>query len=515
MFAASSTQFDFKPKSVDADLGKCAFLITHAQALPNGYYKICAESLNLQNSGIWTLTSKGTTIYVSSSSEKSFCINTSVLQGIFTLTFEVDGQICFQSYNLPIVDTDCPLFPFGPMGICDGFEVVRVGGDLKNSLFHYPAGAVKGSVHRPFSDPDGLMVHSPWVTSVPDKLCVETYVPEDPGNDQWYDNVSVSNRYAAIVSDTVYADSLTAAEYGHLRQCIYKAIKENPAWLSASVVLDDFYTEEQSSFIGQSIMISDSLEGFEYRVAQQQNILQPYQDSIQALQAEADGLNELLYISADLDSITMILTMLQNIDSCMMQLNHQAEVLSTAFQMYNDTILSQIKTLNNSLSVLSDYEAWEKEMTKLKIKMLMGLAFTSSDSLLVREVASACYKDGGRAVYMARNISNSYLKEYYTDAGCEYAGIEERESGSSSTTAVIWPNPASYKVSISLEESDAAQDAEVRIYNTFGRLVYVQGFDGKAKNKLELSVNELTAGMYFVEIKSGNNSTKAKLIVIH
>ncbi|MCC6688068.1 MAG: T9SS type A sorting domain-containing protein [Saprospiraceae bacterium] len=397
----------------------------------------------------------------------------------------------------------------------EGIEVAHKVGIITNSQFHYPFGAVKGSVHRPFSDPDGLMVHSPWVTSVPDKLCVETYVPEDPGNDQWYDNVSVSNRYAAIVSDTAYAASLTAAEYGHLRQSIYRVIKENPAWLSASVVLDDFYTEEQSSFIGQSIMISDSLEGFEYRIAQQQDILQPYQDSIQILQAEADLLNELLDITADSDSINMILTMLQNIDSSMKQLSHQAEVLSTAFQMYNDTTLGQIKTLNNSLSVLSDYEAWEKEMTKLKIKLLKDLAFTSSDTLLVREVASACYKDGGRAVYMARNISNSYLKEYYTDAGCGYAEIEERDSGSSSTTAVIWPNPASDKVSISLEESDAAQDAEVRIYNTFGRLVYVQGFDRNAKNKLEVSLNELTPGMYFVELKRGNHNTKAKLIVIH
>ncbi|HNZ42781.1 MAG TPA: S8/S53 family peptidase [Bacteroidales bacterium] len=84
-----------------------------------------------------------------------------------------------------------------------------------------------------------------------------------------------------------------------------------------------------------------------------------------------------------------------------------------------------------------------------------------------------------------------------------YAGISEPEGDTEQV--LVWPNPA--KEVVYLMNETATGPMTVNIYNTFGRLVASQTI---TQNRL--NVGHLSAGIYFLEIISKNNSSMVKLV---
>ena len=82
-------------------------------------------------------------------------------------------------------------------------------------------------------------------------------------------------------------------------------------------------------------------------------------------------------------------------------------------------------------------------------------------------------------------------------------GIDEF---SMSNTVVVYPNPASSRITI---ESESIID-EVRIYNNMGQLVYSGQFDN---SQIMVNTSTFITGMYIVQVRSGEAVEVRKLII--
>jgi hypothetical protein len=77
----------------------------------------------------------------------------------------------------------------------------------------------------------------------------------------------------------------------------------------------------------------------------------------------------------------------------------------------------------------------------------------------------------------------------------------------------IYPNPAHSNATISVDLKEKGK-VSVNVYNTVGQLVSSSAFDGQfGVNKTDLSLENLSAGLYIVNVKVGNTVSTKKLIV--
>lgn len=77
----------------------------------------------------------------------------------------------------------------------------------------------------------------------------------------------------------------------------------------------------------------------------------------------------------------------------------------------------------------------------------------------------------------------------------------------------LFPNPASDATVLKVS-SLKAMDAKVVVYNALGAVVSEKAIViSEGKNKIDLDINNLSSGVYFTQIKMGNNSVTKKLVV--
>ncbi len=89
-----------------------------------------------------------------------------------------------------------------------------------------------------------------------------------------------------------------------------------------------------------------------------------------------------------------------------------------------------------------------------------------------------------------------------------HASVREREPGN----LVIYPNPARNMVEVMLSKS--VQSGSVQLYNTNGQLIESKWISGNNPDeKVIFNVSDLPAGIYFVNLTSGEHQTGEKLLV--
>ncbi|MBK9285155.1 MAG: T9SS type A sorting domain-containing protein [Sphingobacteriaceae bacterium] len=77
----------------------------------------------------------------------------------------------------------------------------------------------------------------------------------------------------------------------------------------------------------------------------------------------------------------------------------------------------------------------------------------------------------------------------------------------------IFPNPAHSKATIAVDLEQSG-NVNVSIFNTVGQLVQSSSFEGQfGVNKTDVSLENLSAGMYIVNVKVGNATSTKKLII--
>jgi hypothetical protein len=92
------------------------------------------------------------------------------------------------------------------------------------------------------------------------------------------------------------------------------------------------------------------------------------------------------------------------------------------------------------------------------------------------------------------------------NVNCSATGITTNAINDIQTN--VWPNPAHDKLFIS---SENGKDKTVSIVNVIGETVYAQ--KGIKDEKQEISLSQLTSGIYYVMIKGDGNTETKKIVV--
>lgn len=123
-------------------------------------------------------------------------------------------------------------------------------------------------------------------------------------------------------------------------------------------------------------------------------------------------------------------------------------------------------------------------------------------------------------IYATKGIYQVCLSGYNFN-GCEgkicknidlySVGIEETKINNNSFK--IFPNPASGQVFLSGELNLSEQIINIRILDAMGKIVFVKNVESTGSITESININNLTVGFYLLEIKSGSEVTRRKLIV--
>ncbi len=90
-----------------------------------------------------------------------------------------------------------------------------------------------------------------------------------------------------------------------------------------------------------------------------------------------------------------------------------------------------------------------------------------------------------------------------------HASVEENETNNS---LLVYPNPAGESINIKLGES-ATQDYEILLYNNLG--MEINRFRAEARQtQITINTKNLKPGIYYVVLKSGNNISTSKVVIV-
>ncbi len=135
----------------------------------------------------------------------------------------------------------------------------------------------------------------------------------------------------------------------------------------------------------------------------------------------------------------------------------------------------------------------------------------------INTIAQACYKDGGRSVYMARNFSLRKLNKYYTDENCTppppVAPIQSANSSNGNVS--ISPNPSDYEIKIGLDESWSNSNVSITIVDATGKIVLKKMTDLEGDLMESINVKSLPSGLYIVRINNEKQSQTKKIVIKH
>lgn len=109
-------------------------------------------------------------------------------------------------------------------------------------------------------------------------------------------------------------------------------------------------------------------------------------------------------------------------------------------------------------------------------------------------------------IYKEHSLTNGDTLTYILNA-LHGNGIEKNDQLKNSIT--VYPNPASDKVSI-LFENNKAEEIPVSLYNILGEIVYSTSCN---KSFIEIPLESISKGIYFIKISSGNGDYVKKIVV--
>lgn len=118
-------------------------------------------------------------------------------------------------------------------------------------------------------------------------------------------------------------------------------------------------------------------------------------------------------------------------------------------------------------------------------------------------------------------LQSGYYTVYISDAnGCSasstvYILLTEVDADARDVNVLIYPNPASEFIMITISDFPLAASLRIAIQNVLGQIVFSlsEKMESSTFSK-NIQVSSLPAGVYFLQLKMGNESMKKKLIIV-
>ncbi len=264
-------------------------------------------------------------------------------------------------------------------------------------------------------------------------------------------------------------------------------------------------------------MINNSLKNLQITISQQNNGLIQINTTVDSLTNLVDGIHVALDTTTDVNNIAFYETQINNLTVAINNLLSQASSMQIGYDSLNQVTINNIATLNSNLTTSGNYQIWEKEMNEIALKIIQGQNLSSTDSTDINTIAQACYKDGGRSVYMARNLSLRKLNQYYTDENCALLPpVAPRETTAVRISGIIiTPNPANDQLTITMDNTWSNGNVTIRMMDAQGKAVFRKESQMKGEFSETINVSSLPSGLYFVHVSNTNQSKIEKIVIKH
>ena len=194
-----------------------------------------------------------------------------------------------------------------------------------------------------------------------------------------------------------------------------------------------------------------------------------------------------------------------------------ADYLSSNKMNTLENSLISLKSNNQIVSASLLPEVSEKYQNDLLMENLSeNNLFTGEMKELVFAIANQCPIAGGDAVYQARSLYE--LLEpgmiYNDDQLCQ-TGVDPIQIPTSNiingNNIKLFPNPATEEINIELYLPDLGL-VDISIIDSYGRVVKQTSLSNT--NRTTISTTELAQGVYYCQIKKGQNIIDSKRFVI-
>ncbi len=145
---------------------------------------------------------------------------------------------------------------------------------------------------------------------------------------------------------------------------------------------------------------------------------------------------------------------------------------------------------------------------QLIIRVGEGNSFTPVDTVAItptgdwqnwETVSTTVYLEEGRYTIRMYVKSGEFNTNWFQVVNAAPVGITPLKE----RAVEIYPNPATEYITVKLPESYLGSPCRIEIYNQLGQIVKIKNSAGKIH--MNIAVNELKRGMYFIEIKNSKN----------
>ncbi len=210
---------------------------------------------------------------------------------------------------------------------------------------------------------------------------------------------------------------------------------------------------------------------------------------------------------------------------------------SMAFDVNNDLYLSYSAIVDSLISATNPEKLLRHQYLTKSISLFSGSEVFCPPHDIVPASLGAEYEGvfGSMAKNINANVHILYMRDYYPGNGIPATsgtnpdadnlgnpndmvyvkvpksdflpciiGLKEDSKSTSSSILNFYPNPASNNATIDVTLTETAK-VDVAILSAVGQLVYSTSVNGNAgSNKVDVSLSNLSAGLYFYQVKIGN-----------
>lgn len=197
----------------------------------------------------------------------------------------------------------------------------------------------------------------------------------------------------------------------------------------------------------------------------------------------------------------------EEIENTIHSLSESMSELNTGVDQIVNDLLIALESVNTTT-------AYEQDM-KAVIGTMLRLHFTSEvltteQSTEMLNIADKCRYSGGYAVALARGFYDEPIDSYEQDLDCQ--PVEDignfNAYQSPITNFNIYPNPT--QSVLILEVNEKFEEGSVKIYNYLGVPLENVSF---TENKIQLSVADMVAGIYFVEVETDGQKSHRRTFI--
>ena len=167
-----------------------------------------------------------------------------------------------------------------------------------------------------------------------------------------------------------------------------------------------------------------------------------------------------------------------------------------------------------SVSVFSTQPYWYNKARALSVlaQKWQGMDPDSVQMLMLESIADQCSLEGGKGVYIARNILAEYqLGETEYDDLAKCAVVTPRSESSEEHIVSVYPNPTNDHLFIMAPENSRSEYT-ITLHDVLGNEVQRQQFSGKETN-FSMPLTNINNGLYILTIKDGNKSLLVQKVV--